>query len=460
MKRQMRFNKSVFSIFFAAVLTLPGTIIALSHIELSPPVISLITGIAILSAAFMLLWACDAAQADISQCLALATVALIAVLPEYAVDMYFTWQAGKYPESEYAHYAIANMTGANRLIIGVAWTAVVLIFWLRTRRAVVLEKDRRLEIKFLAVATLYAFVIPLKGSLLWYDGLVFAGLYIWYIILAGKRPRGECDAEGPGLYLINLPTVTRRVSVILMFLFAAGAIIANAENFSEGLVGTGKLFGIDEFLLVQWLAPLASESPEFVVAIMFALRGQASLALGSLVAAKLNQWTLLVGMIPGVYALSSGQLAHGLPMSVFQHEEILLTAAQSMLAVIMLCVLRLTIGQALFLFVLFMGQLLSPMLVDGLLGGAVFGIRGDQMHVLFSFVYFSAALMLIIDHPQRLGYLWPWHTDDWDPLSGGSMCSTCGTAVRAESDHDELTENGFAVPREHLESETVEIHRK
>jgi len=56
-----------------------------------------LAGLAIMSAAFLLLWACDAAQADISQALALAAVALISVLPEYAVDMYFTWQAGQHP---------------------------------------------------------------------------------------------------------------------------------------------------------------------------------------------------------------------------------------------------------------------------------------------------------------------------------------------------------------------------
>ena len=79
--------------------------------------VAVCSGIAVLGASFLLLWACDAAQEDISQTLALAIVALIAVLPEYAVDMYITWQAGRHPA--YAPLAIANMTGANRLIIGV-----------------------------------------------------------------------------------------------------------------------------------------------------------------------------------------------------------------------------------------------------------------------------------------------------------------------------------------------------
>ena len=395
-------------IILAALVSCPGVVVALAHAEMSAPLTAFVAGISILAAAFILVWACDAAQADVSQSLALAAVAVVAVLPEYAVDMYFTWQAGKFPDSDYAGYAIANMTGANRLIIGVAWVIVVVIFWVKTRGPVLLREDRLLEIRFLAVATLYAFLIPIKGHLAWYDGIVFIGLYVWYVVIAGRRPQEEVETEGPGAYLAGLPPVTRRVWTILLFVFAAGVIVMNAERFCEGLVGTGKAFGISEFLLVQWLAPLASEAPEFVVAIMFALRARAGLALGSLVSAKLNQWTLLVGAIPWVYALSSGTLAHPLPMGRFQMEEILLTAAQSLLAVVMLATLRLSMAQGLLLFGLFAGQLVAPTIVDSSFGGALMGIRGDQMHVLFSFLYLIAAIALIAEHPQRLAHMFPW----------------------------------------------------
>jgi len=204
---------------------------------------------------FLLLWACDAAQQDISQALALAVVALIAVLPEYAVDMYFTWQAGLHPDSSYAHYAIANMTGANRLLIGVAWAVIALIFWLKTRRPVVIEPERRLELFFLGAATLYAFVIAIKGSLAWYDGAVFLTLYALYIRIASARPCTECEVEGPAEIICRLPKRTRRLTTAVMFLFAAGAIAANAQPFCEGLIGTGRVLGVNEFLLVQWLAP-------------------------------------------------------------------------------------------------------------------------------------------------------------------------------------------------------------
>jgi cation:H+ antiporter len=116
----MKFSRHHFAIILAIAVTLPGLYARFAHLELSAPLTALISGIAILGASFLLLWACEAAQTDIPQTLALAVVALIAVLPEYAVDMYFTWQAGRNPGLGYEHYAIANMTGAHDRV-GIAW---------------------------------------------------------------------------------------------------------------------------------------------------------------------------------------------------------------------------------------------------------------------------------------------------------------------------------------------------
>lgn len=396
----------------AALTTLPGLGLRLAGLHLDAPSMALASGLAILGASFLLLWACDVAQMDIPQTLALAVVALIAVLPEYAVDMYFTWQAGQHPESDYAHYAIANMTGANRLLIGVAWSAIAGLHWLKTRRRVVLDVEQRTEVLFLGLATAYAFLIPIKGSLAWYDGVVFLAMYAWYIRLASQRPCSECELEGPAELIGALPRTRRRQATLLLFLFAAGVILANAEPFSENLVATGKVFGINEFLLVQWLAPIASEAPEFIVAIMFVLRGQAAVAMGSLISSKLNQWTLLVGMIPGVYGVSSGGFEIPLPLGPFQLHEIFLTAAQSLMAVALLASLSLGPRSALLLFCMFAGQLLSPYVVAGLsIPELPWGNGTDGLHQLFSVGY--VALFAAIAFAKR--------RDVWELRLGASV---------------------------------------
>ena len=392
-------NKNRWLFLAAAAGTVPGLYSRLTQAGPPPFVMALLAGMAICSAAFLLLWGCDAAQTEISQGLALA--ALIAVLPEYSVDMYFTWQAGKLPESHYATYAAANMTGANRLVIGGGWPVVVLITWLKTRQAVRLGRERRIEIVLLAIATLYAFVIPIKGTLAWYDMVVFLGIYIWYLALNSSRPPSEIECPGPAEELVRLPKTRRRLATLGLFLFAGGVILVNAKPFCEGLIASGRRLGVNEFVLVQWLAPVASEAPEFIVAIMFAVRGYGGVALGSLLAAKLNQWTLLVGMIPGVYSVSSGTLRHPIPIGRFQLEEILLTAAQSLLALFMIANLRLSIRYALALFLLFTAQMASPWFVGSGPDDSFLGLHGSQMHNVFSLLYIGGAIILLLEHPSR-----------------------------------------------------------
>src|SRR6266542_4379734 len=97
------------------LLCLQWIAIHFAGIHLTPQFEALSSGVAIFGAAFLLSWAAELSQKDIPQALAIALLALIAVLPEYAVDMYFAWTAGKNPK--YTAFAMANMTGANRLLM-------------------------------------------------------------------------------------------------------------------------------------------------------------------------------------------------------------------------------------------------------------------------------------------------------------------------------------------------------
>lgn len=384
-------------LFIAIAATIPGIIIHFStlHSSLEPLMMLLFTGMGILGAAFMLTWACEVAQMDIPQTLALAIVAFIAVLPEYAVDMYFTWMAGQDPESAYSHYAIANMTGANRLLIGIGWSTIALLCWLKYKKDVLLDPERRTEMLFLGIATLYAFFIPIKGTLTWYDSIVFIGMYIFYIKIISKRPAEEEDCEGVAAFIACLPPSKRRLVFAILFIYSALIILFNAEPFSESLVKSGKILGINEFLLVQWLAPVASEAPEFIIAILFALRSKANLALGSLLSSKLNQWTLLVGMIPLVFALSSKQFTFPLPMDDHQISEIMLTAAQSLFALAVLLNLRLSLNNALALLILFLAQFTAPLYQETLETLWQLPHQPDRLHDIYSVIYITIGVIII-----------------------------------------------------------------
>ena len=137
---------------------------SLAHVDLGNVGQAVLFGLAIAAAATLLTWASEVAETEISATLALVVLALIAVLPEYAVDLYFAWTAPTNPDN--AHLAIANMTGANRLLVGLAWPVIFLIFFLRTRfRSMPVDRPNALGIVFLAAATLYSFSIPIRGHL-------------------------------------------------------------------------------------------------------------------------------------------------------------------------------------------------------------------------------------------------------------------------------------------------------
>jgi cation:H+ antiporter len=351
-------------LILAIVSTLPGLLLGITHIHVSPIAGALAFGIAVFGAAFILSWAAEAAQMDISESLALAILALIAVLPEYAVDFVFTWRAGKemalHPEqlvTASQHFAIANMTGANRLLVGLGWPVVLFLYvFFKKKKELILQESQRVEIFYLAIASLYSLTIPLKGSMNLFDTAILVTLFLLYTRRAAQLESPEPEMVGPVKIIANLGTAGRRTATIAFFLYAGAVIFVVADQFADSLVGLGKALGIKEFLLIQWLAPIASEAPEFIIAATWTLRGHASSAMRALISSKVNQWTLLIGTIPLVFAISAGQL-RPFVLDTFQDHELFLTAAQSIFAVAVLVNLRLSRLEGVLLFVLFALQL-------------------------------------------------------------------------------------------------------
>ena len=148
-----------------------------------------------------------------------------------------------------------------------------------------------------------------------------------------------------------------------MFVFAAAVILICAERVRARAGGRpAPTLGISEFFLVQWLAPLASEAPELLIAGLYAWRLNTNAGLGTLVSSKVNQWTLLVGTLPIVFSIAAGGL-HGLPIAAQQREELFLTAAQSFFAVAILANLSMSVREAWLLFGLFWAQFIVGALV-------------------------------------------------------------------------------------------------
>ena len=330
-------------------LGIPSFILVIAGLHIDPIVAAFIFGLGIVGGAFLISWAAEAAQVDVSASFAIAVLALIAILPEYAVETVLAWEAGQSyivatdlgqtfsaggVVTDEMERVAANVTGANRLLIGLGWSAVILIFWLKRRTSLNFQGTMGLEIIMLAIATLVAFMIFFLQEVHVIVAGALVALYLVYLWRSSTKETEEPELMGPSLAIGEQSKAIRRLLVLTLFAYSALVIIVAAEPFVHALIETGSGLGIDDFILIQWVAPLASESPEIIIAVLFSLRSNPVAGLATLISAEVNQLTLLVGSMVGVYSLSAGELM-SFPLNDIQSTEFLVTAATSLLALVM-----------------------------------------------------------------------------------------------------------------------------
>ena len=366
----------------AVTVTVPGVALRLLGIHSDPIVGTIAFGLAIVGAAFILSWAAEVVQLDIAAGLAIALLALIAILPEYAVDFVFTARAGQEfadtgDASRWGPLALANMTGGNQLLIGLGWPMVILVGTWRVRRAgarpenaedttpteIHLARSQTVDIAYLTVASLYGLSLFLKETLSPFDAVVLVAIYVLYLRRLSGAPPEPPHLVGPSAYVGSLPKRARRLINYAMFVVAAGVILLCAEPFAESITEMGAAIGVSEFLLVKWIAPTASEAPELLVATLFAWRLASRTGLGALISSKVNQWTLLVGTLPIVFTIFARQL-HGLPLDRVQRVELFVTAAQSVFAVAIVASRSVSRNEAWMMLGLFVAQLAESGLAE------------------------------------------------------------------------------------------------
>ncbi len=381
--------------------TVPGLAIWSSGAHLPDVAAASMFGLAIIGSAFLLSWASEVAEIDIPKALAISVLAIVAVLPEYAIDVYLAWTAAYIPEN--VNLATANMTGANRLLIGVGWSLVVVLFWFKTRKKTLsIGTGSSPALAILLLATIYAFTIVLRGQLHLADTFVLGALFCAYVWTNFKSEVVEVELVGPSALIGALPTPQRRAAVGVLFVIAAGTIVLMAEPFVESLKDTGHSLGLSEFLLIQWIAPLASEAPEMLLASIFVLKGRGQDGIGILVSSKVNQWTLLVATLPAAYNISAGSL-DGLLMNNQQVIEVLLTAGQSLFAVVLILKLSISVRGAIALFVLFTAQLALQLFAELFASLAFLG--SNEARLAFAILYVVLSVGILALDRQRIGVL-------------------------------------------------------
>ena len=352
----------------------------------------------IIFSSMVIAWAAEAAQFLFSQGLALAILAWLQTLPEFAVEAVISWEAGKDPAK--IHLITANFTGSLRLLVGLGWP---LIFFthaffgknshLHKRFAPIdLEDEHSVEVLALLLPLLYFLLIYLKGTLNLLDSCFLTAIYVFYLWLLKKIPPQEAETvEEAGAiprYILRQKIFLRNSLIAGLFLSGGVILYFTAHPFLESMLGMALILGVSDFVFVQWVAPFLSEFPEKVSAFYWARGDKAPMALMNMVSSNINQWTVLVAMIPIVYSISQGQV-NAVHFDHHQRVEILLTIVQSFLGFLLLANMEFEWFEAVLLFTLWLIQFLFP------------STRETMIFVYIAWIVYELFLILIRKNQLR-----------------------------------------------------------
>jgi len=329
----------------------------------------------VLGSAMLIAWAAEAAQFLISQGLALAILAWLQTLPEFAVEAVIASEAGKVvrsnPGSAEALHAsalmTANFTGSLRLLVGLGWPMIYATAAMFHRkqtkkrlRDIHLEDEHAVEIVFLLICIAYFSFVWFKGTLNMVDSAVLTAIYLIYLFFLNKIPPQEEekmeDMDRIPRYILTRRRGTRNGLILGLFLAGGLILYFTAHPFLDSLKEIAVGLGISTFVFVQWVAPFLSEFPEKVSAFNWARRvTTAPVALMNMVSSNINQWTMLVAMLPIAYALALGSLGT-IHFDHHQRIEILMTIGQSLVGALLLANMRFSAWEATLLFTLWATQ--------------------------------------------------------------------------------------------------------
>ena len=399
-----------FSLNSSAACFLALLLVGAEPIRAVGPAAVLWTAPSILFASMLIAWGAESAQFFIAQGFALAILAWMQTLPEFAVEAVLAWK-------QQTAFLLANLTGALRMLTGLGWPMIYCAAAVFHRRktgrplgGIRLGREHSVNIVGLLAALLYTSFMLAKGSLTLIDSGVLIGIYAAYLAILQRIPpeseEGIDDLETVPRSIVLSPR-PRRILLITVCFVAGGALIyVGAEPFLGSLLALSTFLTIPGFLFIQWVAPFASEFPEMLSTFYFARTvTRAPMALMNMVSSNVNQWTLVTAMLPIVYSLSRGS-ASSILFDGQQKLELLMTIGQALVGMIFLVNMELEWWEAAVLFVLCLVQFAFSAVPSGANG--IVGYFGHHVHVWVTVTYFAWAaweLVRLLTGARRAGAL-------------------------------------------------------
>ena len=345
------------------IIAIVGIIVKSQHSLLPEILLPILYGFSIFSAALIISWAAESSERDISGSFVIAIIALIAVLPEYAIETVLAYTAGQsYKLNNFVFtnrvgYVSANVTGANRLLAGLGWPLIMLINMLKNNQLLNIKNNNKLELLVLGIGAISMIIASIIKFQPIFISFILIIIYLIYLFITSKKESTESEFVGISKYLANLPKLTRITTNILLIIFSAVTIFIVSHPFVESLIHIGGKFGIDEYYLIQWLAPLASESPEIIIASLFAMKGRSLESISIILSSQANQMSLLIGSMGAIFSFATSSLI-SFPLNDTQGVEFLLTSAFALLQISMILWGKFKLQMPVLLLIIFFVQLI------------------------------------------------------------------------------------------------------
>jgi cation:H+ antiporter len=230
-------------------------------------------------------------------------------------------------------------------------------------RRIVLEGEHSVQVIGLLAPLIYISVILWKGSVNLFDAVALTAIYAAYLALLGKMPpqeeEGIEDLERIPRAIVLSPRARRIALISGLFAIGGALIYYSADPFLGSLFAISSRLGVPSFIFIQWVAPFVSEFPEGLSTFYWARTvHRAPMALMNMVSSNINQWTLLVAMLPVVLSIVARSVT-ALPLDHEQTLEVLMTAAQQLVGMLFLVNMELAWWEAGALFVLWLVQFVA-----------------------------------------------------------------------------------------------------
>lgn len=359
-------QKNIIVILYLALIGICIAGMILCNWSRSVTLVAILSFTSIVAASLLISWGAETAQFMISQGLAVAIIAILQVLPEFFVEAVIAW-------SKNVSLMLANFTGSNRLLMGLGWPSIFFIYYYahylkhrkKPARDIKLKESHVLEVLALLFGCLYFIKILITNQVTLFDSSVFLAIFVYYFWALSKLPPEHEEnmkdlLAPPRLLAENKNKKLRSVYLLILFVISGVTLVFVAHPFLESMKHISAALGISTFLFVQWVAPFLTEFPEKLTSYYWASRIKlAPMGLLNMISSSVNQWTLLIAMIPIVYSLSCRSVMY-IPLDAHLNHEILLTVIMTFYGVVCLSKFRLTRANAMVIFSLWIMQFILP----------------------------------------------------------------------------------------------------